>query len=205
MRPRLPLILGLLVAGALAAGWWMSSSKPLVPFELGPPSQPGKPVFTKKPVVQSKPVVPSPPARPAPLMAPPPVAPPPSPAMVEAAPASEPARKVFPPPTAPTALDARKRHTEELEQVGLMLRDYRTLMQENPVGTNAEIMAALMGGNPKHARLGPPVGQALNEHGELLDQWGTPYFFHQMSAKVMEIRSAGPDKRMWSSDDIVVR
>jgi hypothetical protein len=205
MRPRLPLILGLLVAGALAAGWWMSSSKPLVPFEIGPASHTSKPVVTKKPVVQSKPVVPSPPARPAPLSVPAPVPPAPSPAMVEAAPATEPARKVFPPPTAPTALDARKRHTEELEQVGLMLRDYRTLMHENPVGTNAEIMAALMGGNPKRARLGPPAGQALNEQGELLDQWGTPYFFHQMSAKVMEIRSAGPDKRMWTSDDIVVR
>ena len=138
-------------------------------------------------------------------VAPLPVTPLPAPAVVEVKPATEQVQKVYPPPTPPMALDARKKYTEELEQVRLMLRDYRTLMRENPVGSNAEIMAALMGGNPKHARLGPPGGEGLNEKGELMDRWGTPYFFHQMSATVMEIHSAGPDKRMWTSDDVVVK
>ena len=93
----------------------------------------------------------------------------------------------------------------EVDKVGLMLRDYRTRMGENPVGTNAEIMKAVMGGNPKQARLGPPEGQQINGDGELLDQWGTPYFFHQMSKSDMEIRSAGPDRKMWTADDVVGR
>lgn len=91
----------------------------------------------------------------------------------------------------------------ELGHVHAMLRDYRTRMKENPVGSNAEIMRAVMGGNPVGARLGPPDGQELNEQGELLDRWGKPYFFHQLSATVMEVRSAGPDGRMWTADDVV--
>ena len=93
----------------------------------------------------------------------------------------------------------------ELDKVRLMLRDYRTLYHENPVGTNAEIMKAVMGGNEAKARLGPPEGQGLNEQGELVDNWGTPYFFHQISKSSMEVRSAGPDRRMWTTDDLVTK
>lgn len=93
----------------------------------------------------------------------------------------------------------------ELDKVRLMLRDYRTLYHENPVGTNAEIMKAVMGGNPKQAQLGPPEGQSMSADGQLVDRWGTPYFFHQLSSDLMEIRSAGPDKTLWTSDDIVTK
>ena len=93
----------------------------------------------------------------------------------------------------------------DLDKVSLMFRDYRTRMGENPTGTNAEIMKAVMGGNPVQARLGPPEGQQLNGDGELVDRWGTPYFFHQMSKTDMEIRSAGPDRKMWTADDVVGR
>lgn len=103
-----------------------------------------------------------------------------------------------PPPSDPQAAG-------ELDKVRSMLRDYRTLYHENPVGTNAEIMQAVMGGNPKQARLGPPEGQTLSSGGELMDRWGTPYFFHQLSSELMEIRSAGPDKTLWTSDDVVTK
>ena len=93
----------------------------------------------------------------------------------------------------------------ELDKVRLMLRDYRTLYHENPVGTNAEIMKAVMGGNPKQAQLGPPEGQSMSADGQVVDRWGTPYFFHQLSSDLMEIRSAGPDKTLWTSDDIVTK
>ena len=69
----------------------------------------------------------------------------------------------------------------ELEKVHRMIVNYHTLMGENPVGTNAEIMAAIMGRNPRQATLGPPEGQNLNAQKELIDPWGTPYFFHQLS------------------------
>jgi hypothetical protein len=93
----------------------------------------------------------------------------------------------------------------ELEKVRRMVASYHTLMGQNPVGTNAEIMKALMGGNPHQAMLGPPPGQSLNANGELLDPWGTPYFFHQLSGDDMEIHSAGPDRRMGTADDLIFR
>ncbi len=45
----------------------------------------------------------------------------------------------------------------------------------------------------------------INAGGELVYSWGTPFFFHQLSATQMEIRSAGPDRVMWTADDLVVR
>ena len=93
----------------------------------------------------------------------------------------------------------------EIGKVRRMIVDFHTLMGENPIGTNAEIMRALMGGNPRQATLGPPEGESLNDKGELVDPWGTPYFFHQLSRDRMEVRSAGPDKVMGTADDVVVK
>lgn len=90
----------------------------------------------------------------------------------------------------------------DVDKITLSLRDYRTVMRENPVGTNAEITHALDGGNPRQARL-LPAGQPINASGEMIDRWGTPYFFHQLSRDHMEVRSAGPDKTMWTTDDTV--
>lgn len=111
----------------------------------------------------------------------------------------------YPPSTPPPrrASHADPEVAVDFDKIFLMLRDYRTLAGENPVGTNAEIMKALMGGNPKGAQLGPPEGQSLNENGELIDRWGTPYFFHQLSKDLMEIHSAGPDRRMGNEDDLI--
>jgi hypothetical protein len=94
---------------------------------------------------------------------------------------------------------------DDLNKVDHMLKDYRNLMGENPVGTNAEIMKAIMGANPKGARLGPPDGMSVNGSGELVDHWGTPIFFHQLSGTQMELRSAGPDGKMWTGDDVILK
>jgi len=85
-------------------------------------------------------------------------------------------------------------------------RDYQSIFGGNPVGTNPEITKALNGDNPKHSTfVHPDDGLRINDRGELIDSWGTPFFFHQLSAREMEIHSAGPDRVMWTSDDIVVR
>ena len=111
----------------------------------------------------------------------------------------------YPPSTPPPrqAVDSEPEVANDFDKISLMLRDYRTLAGENPVGTNAEMMQAIMGGNPKGARLGPPEGQSLNAAGELIDRWGTPYFFHQLGKDQLEIHSAGPDRRMGTEDDLI--
>lgn len=92
----------------------------------------------------------------------------------------------------------------DLDRLSLSMRDYRTLMAQNPVGTNTEITDALMGNNRKSARLAPEDAR-LNGTGEMVDRWGVPYFFHQLSATSMEIHSAGPDRKMGTDDDIIHR
>ena len=86
-----------------------------------------------------------------------------------------------------------------------VVHGYNTRVRgENPVGDNAEITAALMGKNPRHINfIQPDTGLQVNGNGELVDAWGTPFFFHQLSGQVMEIHSAGPDKKMWTSDDLI--
>ncbi|MEP6955250.1 MAG: hypothetical protein ABI883_00365 [Chthoniobacterales bacterium] len=84
------------------------------------------------------------------------------------------------------------------------LRSYRITFHENPGGTNAEITDKLLGKNSRGLRLLPP-DVLVNSKGELVDQWNQPLFFHQISAKIMEVRSAGPDQRMWNGDDEILR
>ena len=86
------------------------------------------------------------------------------------------------------------------------MHNYCSVFGENPVGTNPEITAALMGKNSKHINfVTPESGLQVNENGEMVDAWGTPFFFHQISGKEMEIRSAGEDRKMWTFDDLVTR
>ncbi len=76
----------------------------------------------------------------------------------------------------------------------------------NPVGVNREITAALNGGNARQVVfLNAEDGLVVNGRGELVDNWGTPFFFHQLSRTDIEIRSAGPDRKMWNSDDLVLK
>ncbi len=93
----------------------------------------------------------------------------------------------------------------ELDAVQLALRDFRTAMGANPIGTNAEITQSMLGDNLKQVKIPVPQGSQLNGKGELCDRWGTPYFFHQISHDVMEVRSAGADRVMWTDDDVEVK
>jgi len=86
-----------------------------------------------------------------------------------------------------------------------VIRQYGSTFGGNPVGTNPEITKALQGDNPKQINFLKEDGNRVNGNGELVDPWGTPYFFHQLSATEMEIRSAGPDKVMYTPDDLVTK
>lgn len=93
-----------------------------------------------------------------------------------------------------------------LEKMRRAVLNYGSTFSGNPVGTNPEIAAALNGENPKQIKfINPDDGLRVNGNGELVDSWGTPFFFHQLSATDTEVRSAGPDKIMWTSDDLVIK
>lgn len=93
-----------------------------------------------------------------------------------------------------------------LENTRAVFRQYALRFGANPVGSNAEITQALGGGNARQVNfLQPDDGLRVNTRGELIDNWGTPYFFHQLSGTVMEIHSAGPDRKLWTADDLVIK
>lgn len=91
----------------------------------------------------------------------------------------------------------------EVQRIQGTVRKYRAAFGENPVGSNPEITRALAGKNPTGAKFLDAAGITLNDKGEMLDDFGTPYFFHPISGTNMEIRSAGPDRKLFTADDIV--
>ena len=183
-----------LVAAGLAVFW---GTRPGVPVSSG----------------ENAPQIPAPAPKPPPIAtsAPPPsvkgaFTPTPRPRQPNGAPfatgGSPPAPAFIPSPTLPPAAAPPPDLRGEIGAVQSALRDFRTALGGNPVGTNAEITKALLGDNLKQIKIPVPPGSQLNGQGELCDRWGTPYFFHQLSATRMEIRSAGPDRQMWTPDDV---
>lgn len=93
-----------------------------------------------------------------------------------------------------------------LDNCRVFIHHFHDTFGENPVGNNAEITAALTGQNPRQINfIREDAGLRMNGQGELLDGWGTPFFFHQVSKDVMEIHSAGPDRKLWTLDDQVIK
>ncbi len=93
-----------------------------------------------------------------------------------------------------------------LNNMRIVFVQYASRFGGNPVGTNEEITRALNGENPKEVRfIGEESGLRINGRGELVDYWGTPFFFHQLSGTEMEIHSAGPDRIMFTPDDLVTK
>lgn len=72
-----------------------------------------------------------------------------------------------------------------------------------PSCDNIDITNSLLGDNERKVAYLFADSKHINEHGELVDRWGTPYDFHCNSTAAATIRSAGPDKALYTSDDIV--
>jgi hypothetical protein len=85
-----------------------------------------------------------------------------------------------------------------LENLALLVKGESPL----PLGANEEIAAALRGRNRAALRALPDDHRAFNAQGQLVDRWATPLYFHAESRDRLDVRSAGPDKRMWTADDL---
>jgi hypothetical protein len=71
-----------------------------------------------------------------------------------------------------------------------------------PLGTNDEITRALMDRDALGESAIPASHPAVVS-GQLVDRWGSPWFFHQLAADLIEVRSAGPDRKLFTADDVV--
>lgn len=85
-----------------------------------------------------------------------------------------------------------------INNMGLLVKN----LYERPMSGNEDWARALRGLNPGHQRFLPDAHRVFNADGLLVDRWGTALFFHPVGYKRFDIRSAGPDRRMWTADDI---
>jgi hypothetical protein len=81
------------------------------------------------------------------------------------------------------------------------LKSYKSQFGKYPSGDAAEICKALSGNNAdKWQILALPI-KHIGSHGEYLDRWSNPYLISITEDKI-SVRSAGPDKIYWNSDDL---
>ncbi len=96
--------------------------------------------------------------------------------------------------------------TNDLKILRELFFNYQMLVKDssgNPRGTHEEILRALQGRNRAHLVFVPTHHPAV-KNGRLVDRWGSPYFFHALSGTSMEIRSAGPDRKIYTADDALL-
>jgi len=74
-----------------------------------------------------------------------------------------------------------------------------------PLGINEDFARALTGGNRYGDVFIASNHPSINNQGQLVDRWGTPYHFHPRAADAIDIRSAGPDRTLFTDDDILSR
>lgn len=87
-----------------------------------------------------------------------------------------------------------------------LLRQYQHLLrgrQGYPIGNDSDLAHVLTGHNPMKLVVLPADHPALAANGRLQDRWGTPYFIHPRGRGAFEIRSAGPDHKLFTADDLI--
>lgn len=78
---------------------------------------------------------------------------------------------------------------------------FQRVYGENPVGDQAAIVQAMCGANPKNISFLSPQHPKVTDDWKILDRWGNPFFFHQLSGTDMEVISMGPDGELYTDDD----
>jgi hypothetical protein len=93
---------------------------------------------------------------------------------------------------------------QDVSVVMNLFAQYRKRFQGYPVGEdNATFVNALTGNNPGRLAFIGRDHPAIDAQGRLLDRWGEPFFFHLLGKDELEIRSAGPDRKLYTEDDLL--
>ena len=96
---------------------------------------------------------------------------------------------------------------EDLKMIQRVLLGYFSVVKDTtrfPIGGNADLSAALLGENANRKAFIRPDHPAMNAEGQLIDRWSTPVFVHPEASRELSIRSAGPDRRLFTEDDLVL-
>lgn len=73
---------------------------------------------------------------------------------------------------------------------------------DRPLSANEEWSVTLRGKRPGTEAWISEGSPALDSQQRLIDRWQTPLHFHALGHKQWEIRSAGPDRKLWTEDDL---
>ncbi len=93
----------------------------------------------------------------------------------------------------------------DLNLMARLLDNFQLVVKQaasRPLSANGDWADALRGRNPAHERFLPDRHNAFNAQGQLVDRWGTPLFFHALGGGRFDLRSAGPDRQLWTDDDL---
>lgn len=134
-----------------------------------------------------------------------------SPTVVPPAVIQTPVTPMTPPTPSETLLagyaDPETEPIEDVRKLHHVIGGYFSVIKDParfPIGGNADLAAALKGENPNREvflRTDHPVFSA---EGLLVDRWGTPLVVHPEGWRQIELRSAGPDRKPYTADDLVI-
>ncbi|BCX47991.1 hypothetical protein HAHE_18990 [Haloferula helveola] len=94
---------------------------------------------------------------------------------------------------------------DDLVALHRVVRGYFSIVKDQekyPIGGNEDLAAALRGENAYKQAFLPSVHPAFDDDGRLVDRWDTPLFVHPVAARAIELRSAGPDRTLFTDDDL---
>jgi len=74
--------------------------------------------------------------------------------------------------------------------------------RDRPLATPEDWGALLLGRWPGTEALLPTHHAALDSQARVIDRWGTPLHIHALGSGRFELRSAGPDRKLWTQDDV---
>ena len=111
-----------------------------------------------------------------------------------------------PPPATQPASTPPLQHSasSEVHRLRLALGNFLLAVKDPyrpPLGDNRDIARALAGGNRRGLVLVPTNDPAFRD-GQLVDPWGTPYWFHPRAPDAIDIVSAGADRKLLTDDDV---
>jgi hypothetical protein len=70
--------------------------------------------------------------------------------------------------------------------------------------TNEDLANFLRGANPDQQVIVSSNSPIFGTDGRVVDRWGSPLIVHPIKSDRLELRSAGPDRKPWTDDDIIV-
>ena len=126
----------------------------------------------------------------------PPIAPPPSPESPDPTPIGDALLEGYADPGGTVQND--------LQLIQRLVMSLRTLVKTQDPGrmaVNEDLVEVLLGKNDYKIVFLSTDHPAINPAGQLIDRWNRPLFFHLESADRLDVRSAGPDGKLFTEDD----